>query len=189
MKIKIWYYNFWNGFQLLKRSFIQILEEVGYEFVLDEKNPDVVFIGPVDKITYNGPAIKIGYVTENMKYYRNIPTKIKENYFDMVTGCISSDESKNFVKHGSVIRQAQDRHVREQQICKKKVDVLMILFLKNIKDLKFCTMIFEHDNCNNRKPIFDLLSKIGFIECPEILIIMFLDLMRVLGQLGPAKKK
>ena len=35
MKIKIWYYNFWQDFDLLERSFIQVLEEDGYDFVLD----------------------------------------------------------------------------------------------------------------------------------------------------------
>ena len=39
MKIKVWYYNFWNDFsgdELLQRSFIRILQEDKYEFTLDK---------------------------------------------------------------------------------------------------------------------------------------------------------
>ena len=49
MKIKIDFRNFWGNFKQqaknaggLKRSFIQILSEDGYEFVLDEENPHMI---------------------------------------------------------------------------------------------------------------------------------------------------
>ena len=103
MKLKISYQNFWSDFDdqgLLERSFIQVLREDGYEFVIDKKNPDIIFFnsfgGP---ITYNGPAIKIGYVTEDMNRFKEIFKKIHEGYFDFVLGNIPTMKSSKFCKH------------------------------------------------------------------------------------------
>ena len=71
MIIKIDFRNFWSNFKQqtknqggLKRSFIQILNEDGYEFQLEEENPDIIVFNSFGPITYQGNAIKIGYVTE-----------------------------------------------------------------------------------------------------------------------------
>ena len=117
MKIKIWYYNFWKGFKLLKRSFIQVLEKDGYEFILDEKNPDIVFINSFGPITYNGPAIKIGYVTEDMYRFTGILKKIQEGYFDMVIGNINYINSSKFCKHPLYINSCDYKHNPCQYQC------------------------------------------------------------------------
>ena len=79
MKLKIWYYNFWGHFKLLERSFTKYLIDNGYEFELNQENPDVVFFnsfgGP---ITYNGNAIKIGYITEDINRFREIWIKFNK---------------------------------------------------------------------------------------------------------------
>ena len=59
MKLKIWYYNFWNHFKLLERSFTQYLSDNGYEFELNESNPDIIFFNSFGQINYTGDAIKI----------------------------------------------------------------------------------------------------------------------------------
>ena len=102
MKIKVWYYNFWSDFsgeELLERSFMQVLRLDNYKFVLDSTNPDIVFINSFGPITYNGPAIKIGYVTEDMYRFTGIFKKIQEGYFDMVIGNINYIKSSKFCKH------------------------------------------------------------------------------------------
>lgn len=163
MKIKVWYYNFWQHFDLLKRSFIQVLEEDGYEFVLDEKNPDIVFINSFGPITYNGPAIKIGYVTEDMNRFTGIFRKIQEKtYFDMVIGNLPPLKSSKICKHPLYV-DAKNKNIPNKE--------LMIKMNKKVLDkdptkLKFCSIVASHDMFGNRMPIVNLLSKIKFIECP-----------------------
>lgn len=162
MKIKIWYYNFWKGFDLLKRSFIQVLEEDGYEFVLDEKNPDIVFINSFGQITYNGPAIKIGYVTEDMNRFTGIFKKIQEGYFDMVIGNINYIKSSKFCKHPLYINSGNYKDPSKERI----EYINKFVLEKDTKKLKFCSIVASHDMFGNRMPIINLLSKISFVECP-----------------------
>lgn len=163
MKIKVWYYNFWSHFNLLERSFIKVLQEDGYEFILDEKNPDIVFINSFGPITYNGPAIKIGYVTEDMNRFTGIYKKIQEkNYFDMIIGNLPSFKSSKICKHPLYI-DAENPKIPDKEImvkCNKKV------LEKDPTKLKFCSLIASHDMFGNRMPVINLLSKIKLIECP-----------------------
>ena len=163
MKIKVWYYNFWKHFNLLKRSFIQVLEQDGYEFILDEENPDIVFINSFGQITYDGPAIKIAYVTEDMYRFKGIFNKIQEkNYFDMIIGSVEPLKSKKICKHPLYI-DATNHNIPNKKImieCNKKV------LKKDPTKLKFCSIIASHDMYNNRMPIVNLLSNIKFVECP-----------------------
>jgi len=163
MKIKVWYYNFWKHFDLLKRSFIQVLEEDGYDFVLDEKNPDIVFINSFGPITYNGPAIKIGYITEDMNRFTGIFRKIQEKtYFDMVIGNINYIKSSKFCKHPLYVNSQNHR-----ELCKDKINSVNHKILnKDTSKLKFCSIVASHDMYGNRMPIVNILSKIGFVECP-----------------------
>jgi len=163
MKIKVWYYNFWKDFNLLKRSFIQVLEEDGYEFVLDEKNPDIVFINSFGPITYNGPAIKIGYVTEDMNRFTGIFRKIQEKtYFDMVIGCINYIKSSKFCKHPLYINSGNYKDPSKERM----ESINKLVLEKDTSKLKFCSIVASHDMYGNRMPIVNLLSKISFVECP-----------------------
>ena len=162
MKIKVWYYNFWKGFDLLKRSFIQVLEEEGYQFILDDKNPDIVFINSFGQITYNGPAIKIGYVTEDMNRFTGIFKKIQEGYFDMVIGNINYIKSSKFCKHPLYINSGNYKDPSKERI----EYINKFVLEKDTKKLKFCSIVASHDMFGNRMPIINLLSKISFVECP-----------------------
>jgi hypothetical protein len=163
MKIKVWYYNFWSHFKLLKRSFIQVLEEDGYEFIIDEKNPDIVFINSFGPITYNGPAIKIGYVTEDMNRFTGIFRKIQEKtYFDMVIGNLPNIKSSKFCKHPLYIDSTNHRKLSKE----KMIGVNKLVKNKDLSNLKFCSIVASHDMYGNRMPIINLLSKIDFVECP-----------------------
>jgi hypothetical protein len=167
MKLKIWYYNFWGHFKLLERSFTKYLIDNGYEFELDQENPDVVFFnsfgGP---ITYNGNAIKIGYITEDINRFREIWIKVQQNYFDLVIGNLPTLNHDKFCKHPLYIHSANYKEPSKE-------------FMESINDyvkntdptnLKFCSLIAGHDMYNNRVPIYNILSKINFIECPGKLI-------------------
>jgi alpha(1,3/1,4) fucosyltransferase len=166
MKIKLWYYNFWNDFsgeELLERSFIKMLKEDGYEFVLDEKNPDIVFIGQFGPIIYNGQAIKIGYVSEDMNRFTGIFRKIEErNYFDFVIGSISPIKSSKFCKHPMYIETTSYRNPSKDIM----VSVNNKVKTKDPLKLKFCAIIASHDMYGNRMPVVNILSKIKSIECP-----------------------
>ena len=162
MKIKVWYYNFWKGFELLKRSFIQVLEEDDYEFIIDEKNPDIVFINSFGQITYNGPAIKIGYVTEDMNRFTGIFKKIQEGYFDMVIGNINYIKSSKFCKHPLYINSGNYKDPSKDRM----ESINKLVLKKDTNKLKFCSIVASHDMYGNRMPIVNLLSKISFVECP-----------------------
>ena len=166
MKIKVWYYNFWNTFgdtEILERSFIRILQEDKYEFVLDKENPDIVFIGQFGQIIYNGMAIKIGYVSEDMNRFTGIFRKIEErNYFDFVIGSISPIKSSKFCKHPMYIETTSHRNPSKDIINSVNNKVKM----EDPSKLKFCCIIASHDMYGNRMPVVNLLSKIKFIECP-----------------------
>ena len=162
MKIKVWYYNFWKGFKLLKRSFIQVLEKDGYEFILDEKNPDIVFINSFGPITYNGPAIKIGYVTEDMYRFTGILKKIQEGYFDMVIGNINYIKSSKFCKHPLYINSCDYKDPSKERM----ESINKLVLEKDTNKLNFCSIVASHDMYGNRMPIVNLLSKISFVECP-----------------------
>ena len=162
MKIKVWYYNFWEGFNLLKRSFIQVLQEDGYEFILDEKNPDIVFINSFGPITYNGPAIKIGYVTEDMHRFTGIFKKIQEGYFDMVFGNINYNKSSKLCKHPLYINSCDYKDPSKERM----ESINKIVLEKDTNKLKFCSIVASHDMYGNRMPVVNLLSKISFVECP-----------------------
>ena len=166
MKLKIWYYNFWNGFngnELLQRSFIRILQEDDYQFVLDEKNPDIIiFNGFGGPITYNGPAIKIGYVTEDLGRFKELFSKFKTGYFDMLLGCIENLKSSKICKHPLYIESTSYRNPSKEDMYSINLKVKN----KDCLKLKFCCIIASHDMFGNRMPIVNLLSKIKFIECP-----------------------
>lgn len=168
MKIKIDFRNFWGNFKQqaknaggLKRSFIQVLSEDGYEFVLDEENPDMIVFNSFGPITYNGNAIKIGYVTESANRFGSIFEKIKEKYFDIVIGNVPNIKSM-FVKHPLYIP-ACDPYTINQEYFNNVNN-----FVKNrdINDLKFCALVNSHDQFNTRTPILRVLEKIKFVECP-----------------------
>lgn len=162
MKVKIWYYNFWNNFKLLERSFTQYLSKNGYDFELDEENPDIIFFNSFGKITYSGSAIKIGYVTEDMNRFSEIYHKINDKYFDLVIGNLPPINDPRFCKHPLYINSGNFEEPNLEKIEE------MNHFVKNrdITNLKFCNLIASHDNYGNRKPILDKLSKISFIDCP-----------------------
>ena len=163
MKLKVWYYNFWSHFNLKIRSFIQVLEEDGYEFVLDEKNPDIVFINSFGPITYNGTAVKIGYVTEDMNRFTGIFKKIQEkNYFDMVIGNLPPMKSSKICKHPLYI-EAKNKNIPNKELMESVNEKVL---KKDPTKLKFCSLVASHDMFGNRMPVVNLLSKIKLVECP-----------------------
>ena len=168
MIIKIDFRNFWSNFKQqtknqggLKRSFIQILNEDGYEFQLEEENPDIIVFNSFGPITYQGNAIKIGYVTEAATRFGSIFEKIKVKYFDLVIGCVPNIKSL-FVKHPLYIPSC-DPYKINQVYFNNLND-----FVKNrdIENLKFCALVNSHDQFNTRTPILRELEKISFVECP-----------------------
>ena len=167
MKLKLWYYNFWDTFKLLERSFTKYLMDNGYEFELDQENPDIIFFnsfgGP---ITYNGNAIKIGYITEDVNRFREIFNKVQQNYFDLVIGNLPNLNQEKFCKHPLYIHSANYKEPSKEFM--EKINNMV----KNTDPtkLKFCSFIAGHDMYNNRVPIYNFLSKINFIECPGKLI-------------------
>ena len=162
MKIKVWYYNFWSNFKLLERSFTQYLSNNGYEFELDENNPDIIFFNSFGEINYTGNAIKIGYVTEDLHRFSGIYKKIQENYFDLVIGNLPPIPDLKFCKHPLYINSGNYNEPNN--------DIIngMNEYVKNkdISELKFCNLIASHDNYKNRLPIFNKLEDISFIQCP-----------------------
>ena len=168
MLIKIDFRNFWGNFKQqaknaggLKRSFIQVLNEDGYNFVLDEENPDMIFFNSFGPITYTGDAIKVGYVTESANRFGSIFEKIKEKYFDLVIGNVPNIKSK-FVKHPLYIPSC-DPYTINQKYFNNLNDFVKE---RDIKDLKFCALINSHDQFNTRTPILRELEKLKFVECP-----------------------
>lgn len=166
MKIKVWHYNFWNTFgntEILERSFTRILNEEGYEFVLDKDNPDIVFICQFGSIIYNGPAIKIGYVTEDMNRFTGIYRKIQEkNYFDFIIGSLPPIKSSKFCKHPMYI----DTNIHRKPSMSMMDNINNNVKNKDVSKLKFCCLIASHDMYDNRMPVVKLLSDLGKVECP-----------------------
>lgn len=163
MKLKIWYYNFWEHFKPLERSYIQVLQEDGWEFELDENNPDIVFFNSFNgSINYNGNAIKIGYVTEDMNRFTQIYYKIKNNYFDLVIGNLPILNSPFFCKHPLYIHSANYKEPSEEFM----EDINDIVSKIDPTKLKFCCLLASHDMYGNRFQIYNELSKISMIECP-----------------------
>ena len=130
---------------------------------MDEKNPDIVFINSFGSITYNGPAIKIGYVTEDMNRFTGIFRKIQEKtYFDMVIGNLPPLKSSKICKHPLYI-DAENPKIPDKDMmiqCNNKV------LSKDPTKLKFCSLIASHDMYGNRMPVVNILSKIKLVECP-----------------------
>ena len=171
MLIKIDFRNFWGNFKQqaknaggLKRSFIQVLNEDGYNFVLDEEKPDMIFFNSFGPITYTGNAIKIGYVTESANRFGSIFEKIKEKYFDLVIGNVPNIKS-TFVKHPLYIPSC-DPYTINQQYLNNLNDFVKE---RNIKDLKFCALINSHDQFNTRTPILRELETQLLIYRQDIL--------------------
>tara|TARA_B100001093_G_C26781499_1_gene994836 strand:- start:220 stop:1152 length:933 start_codon:yes stop_codon:yes gene_type:complete len=168
MIIKIDFRNFWSNFKQqaknqggLKRSFIQVLSEDGYEFQLDENDPDIIFFNSFGPITYEGNAIKIGYVTESANRFTSIFDKIKEKYFDLVIGNVPNIKSK-FLKHPLYIPSCDPYTINQQYFNNLNEYVKD----RDIKDLKFCALVNSHDQFNTRTPILRELEKLSFVECP-----------------------
>lgn len=169
MRIKVDFRNFWNNFKQqakngggLKRSFIQVLNEDGYEFVLDEKDPDIIFFNSWGEINYTGRAIKVAYVTESANRFRELFRKIQEkSYFDLIIGNVPNIKSK-FVKHPLYIPSCDPYTINQEYFNN------INNFVKNrkIDDLKFCALVNSHDQFNTRTPILRELEKIKFVECP-----------------------
>lgn len=167
MKVKIWYYNFWDHFKPLERSYIQVLKENGWEFELNEKDPDIVFFnafkGP---IIYNGKAKKVGYVTEDLNRFPDLKKKIDEKFFDLVIGCVPNSVKNKFCKHPLYIQSSNYKEPSKEFM--EEVNN----YVKNIdpSNLKFCCLISSHDAYGNRVPMVNNLSQIDFVECPGKLI-------------------
>ena len=178
MIIKVDFQNFWKGFEEkyhggLSRSLIKLLEEDGIKFELDKINPDIIFFNAFGKITYKGPALKIGYVTEPMTWFTEIIDNIKINYFDLVVGSVPNLKSK-FIKLPLYLSVSNPRSMTKERIdeINKYVKEKVIEFDHNSKsgyNLKFCSLINRHDNFKTRIPILRKIEKIGFIDCPGIL--------------------
>jgi len=178
MVIKVDFRNFWRGFEEkfdggIKRSLIKLLEEEGIQFQLDKENPDIIFFNAFGEITYQGPALKIGYVTEPMTWFKAIMDKIKVNYMDMVVGCVPNIKSK-FIKLPLYLSVTDPKNMTKERIdgINQYVKNKVIEFDPKSKsgyNLKFCALINRHDNFNTRTPILRKLEKIGFVDCPGIL--------------------
>lgn len=178
MIIKVDFQNFWKGFEEkyqggLTRSLIKLLEEDGIKFELDKENPDIIFFNAFGKITYEGPALKIGYVTEPMTWFTAIMDKIKVNYLDLVVGSVPNLKSK-FIKLPLYLSVSDPRSMTKERIdnVNKYVKEKVIELDSNTKsgyNLKFCSLVNRHDNFNTRIPILRKLEKLNFVDCPGIL--------------------
>ncbi len=176
MKIRIDFMNFWPNFKQqqknaggLKRSFIQILNEDEYEFILDDVNPDIIFFNSFGPITYSGNAIKVGYITESADRFGSIFEKIKEKYFDLVIGNVPNIKSL-FVKHPLYIPACDPYKINQNYFNEINEFVKNRDIGTSTTNLNFCALINSHDQYNTRTPIFEELSKIKFVECPGKLL-------------------
>lgn len=180
MKVKVDFQNFWKNFEEkfdggLKRSLIKLLEEDDIEFILDKENPDIIFFSVFSPIKYKGKALKVGYVTEPMSWFKQMHEKISEKYFDMIVGCVPNIKSK-FVKlplYLSVLNPREfnlekinniNNFIKNQEI---KIDNNnKSTCMAKRYNLKFCALINSHDKFNSRLPILKKLENISFIDCP-----------------------
>ena len=175
MPIKVDFRNFWSGFEEkfnggLERSLIKLVEEDGIEFVIDKNNPDIIFFNAFGEITYEGPALKIGYVTEPMTWFRAIINKIETGYLDLIVGCVPNLKSK-FIKLPLYLSVREPRNMTKEKIDSinkyvKEKEIIIDSESKSCYNLKFCALINRHDNFNTRTPILRKLEKIGFVDCP-----------------------
>lgn len=180
MIVKVDFQNFWGNFAEkynggLSRSLIKLLEEDGIEFKLEKNNPDIIFFSVFSPINYQGNALKIGYVTEPISWFRQMHEKIADNYFDMIVGCVPNLKKK-FVKLPLYLSVSEPRKFNKDKINS------INNFIKNQKievnnddksisaakrfNLKFCSLINSHDKFNSRIPILRKLEKISFVDCP-----------------------
>jgi alpha(1,3/1,4) fucosyltransferase len=166
LTLRIWFSNFWSNFcgaQLLKRSFLNVLREDNFEFVLDRENPQIIFFSSFgDSINYTGSAIKIGYVTESLDRFQKFSRLISDGFFDLVIGCVEQTSLVNFCKHPLYIHSSNHLDPSRKNIKHVNLSVKT----RNLEKLRFCTLIASHDHFGNRLPILRLLSTLGFIECP-----------------------
>ena len=180
MKVKVDFQNFWKNFEEkfdggLKRSLIKLLEEDDIEFILDKENPDIIFFSVFSPIKYQGKALKVGYVTEPMSWFKQMHEKISEKYFDMIVGCVPNIKSK-FVKLPLYLSVSNPREFNLEKInnINNFIKNQEIKIDNNNKstcmakryNLKFCSLINSHDKFNSRLPILKKLENISFIDCP-----------------------
>jgi hypothetical protein len=145
-------------------SFINVLEELGYQLKLvqENDNPDVVFICCFGKITYDGPALKVGYISEDMNRFQGIYHKMTQGYFDLFIGCIPPSKSKKFCKHPYYINITNYKEHTKEYI----EGINKMVKEKNFSKLKFCTIVASHDMYGNRMPVIKMMEKISKVECP-----------------------
>ena len=180
MIVRVDFQNFWNNFEGkynggLTRSLIKLLEEDGIEFKLEKENPDIIFFSVFSPIKYQGKALKIGYVTEPMTWFKQMHEKIAEKYFDMIVGCVPNIKSK-FVKLPLYLSVSDPRNFTKDKInsINNFIKNQNIEFDKENKsicvakrfNLKFCALINSHDKFNSRTSILRKLENISFVDCP-----------------------
>lgn len=180
MIVKVDFQNFWNNFEEkfnggLTRSLITLLQEDGIEFKLDKENPDIIFFNVFSPIKYKGNALKVGYVTEPMSWFKQMHEKISEKYFDMIVGCVPNIKSK-FVKLPLYLSVLHPRNFNLEKVntINNFIKNQEIKIDNNSKstcmaekyNLKFCALINSHDKFNSRIPILKKLENISFVNCP-----------------------
>ena len=180
MIVKVDFQNFWRNFEEkfnggLTRSLITLLQEDGIEFKLDKENPDIIFFSVFSPIKYKGKALKVGYVTEPMSWFKQMHEKISEKYFDMIVGCVPNIKSK-FVKLPLYLSVLHPRNFNLEKVntINNFIKNQEIKIDNNSKstcmakkyNLKFCALINSHDKFNSRIPILKKLENISFIDCP-----------------------
>lgn len=133
---------------------------------------------------FNGK--KVLFITEPIEYiYFYAYQLYKEGVFDLVCGCSINDNGFN----GDGINYVNDLNdVNTKNIIYSKYPLYLLYnfpkdisifekvneYVRNvdISELlkkQFCSLINNHDKGKTRLPMYDLMSKIGYIECPSTL--------------------
>lgn len=142
MNLKIRFVDFWPGFQPETFYLYKVLLKTGYEIVLDDKNPDIIF-GSVfgNQIDHLLAKKKIIYTGENKKAdFRKC---------DYYIGFEFSQDSRYL--RLPIYQLHWGNSTDEQKECFYKKDIS--------KRKKFCAFIHSNPNANKRNEFLDKLSK------------------------------
>jgi hypothetical protein len=141
--IKIWFEDFWFGFDKSNNYFTQLLTEYKLEYTISNNNPDLLFFSIFGNNNYLYNYKKIFYTGENVN-----PLIYKAD------GYFSFDYINNENHFRLPLYLLYDSYY---ELVNKKID-------ENLINRKFCNFVFSNPKSKNRNNIFVKLSNYKKID-------------------------
>lgn len=144
-QLKIYFSDFWNGFQYDDNLFIGLLSN-RYEVILEKENPDILIFSCYGFNHYKYTCYKIFFTGENVRpNFRLCDFSVT---FDF------SDYNKRNMRlplvrfNGSLEKFTKSEVISEQQFNQKK----------------FCCMVVSNPDCSERNLFYEMLSKKAIVD-------------------------